>query len=254
MYRRFHDRFGTAGLVVAIVALVAAIGGTALAAGGLSAAEKSLIKKEVKKYAKAGPAGAPGAAGANGKAGASGLQGKPGPEGPEGLPGPEGPPGPAGEGEAGVCSAQNTECALPSGATVTGNWAFSTPGGAENAGYTAISLPLQAEPAIDDAHMVVNGLEVESNAQREASIGQSWDTTHCPGTTENPEALPGYFCLYEAEVVNLLNFGLKQPAFEPTAFYTADRNSGVIVKWVAEYPANESNPSRARGSWAYTAE
>ena len=40
MFAKLHNRFGTAGLVVAVVALIAALAGTAIAAGGLNAKQK----------------------------------------------------------------------------------------------------------------------------------------------------------------------------------------------------------------------
>jgi len=248
MYRRFHDRFGTVGLVVAIVALVAAIGGTALAAGGLSSAEKKLIKKEVKKYAKAGPQGLPGPAGTNGKDGAPGPKGAPGEAGPQG---PAGAPGP--EGQAGVCTEENTECVLPSGATETGNWSYSTLGGIEEEGFMSISLPLQAEPELDSDRIKFNGLAVESAAERDAHGGEPWDTTHCPGTPADPEAMPGYLCVYASRVENLGEFERKQPQF-PWGNATADFNSGVILTWwTHESRFNGAAPGYALGSWAYTA-
>ena len=86
MYRRFHDRFGTAGVVIAVVALIAALGGSAIAAGGaLTGKQKKEVTKIAKKYA--GKAGAPGAAGTNGTNGidgAPGLNGKDGKNGEDG--------------------------------------------------------------------------------------------------------------------------------------------------------------------------
>jgi len=88
MFHRIHDKMGTAGLIVACIALVFAMLGGAYAAttssrkhkrGGLSAAQKKLIQKEAKKwgqkYAKTGPAGADGAQGAKGDKGDAGAAG-----------------------------------------------------------------------------------------------------------------------------------------------------------------------------------
>ncbi len=230
MINRIHNRLGTAGFVVAIVALVAALSGVAIAAnGGLSGKQKKEVKKIAKQFA--------------GKNGAPGAKGDPGAPGAPGV-----------DGEDGVCSAGIPECVTPSNATLTGNWAFSTPGGAEK-GYTAISLPLQANPELEftpTSHIVFNGLAVESDAEREATAGEPrpWDTTHCPGTPADPKALPGYLCVYASEAVNISNFGFKQPVF-PTGEETADLDSGAILTWNF---ANEANPAYARGSWAYTAE
>lgn len=92
MLRRFHDRFGTAGLVVALVALVVALSGTALAAkGSLTGKQKKEVEKIAKKFA-----GKPGAAGAQGPAGPSG------PAGPKGDTGAAGDAGAAGVSPAGT--------------------------------------------------------------------------------------------------------------------------------------------------------
>src|SRR5262249_46017666 len=62
-----REPFGTAGLVVACVALIAALGGTALAAAKLNSTQKKEVEKIAKKFA--GKPGAPGAAGPPGPAG-----------------------------------------------------------------------------------------------------------------------------------------------------------------------------------------
>lgn len=85
MYRKFHDRFGSAGVVISVIALIAALGGTAIAAAGLTAQQEKQVKKIAKKYAgKPGPPGATGpvgTAGANGKDGTNGTNGKNGTDG-----------------------------------------------------------------------------------------------------------------------------------------------------------------------------
>jgi hypothetical protein len=112
--RAIREPFGTAGLIIAVVALVAALGGSAIAAkGALTGKQKKevakIAKKEAKKYAKAGaegkqgpagPAGAPGPAGAAGKdggAGPAGEKGATGATGPQGAKGDKGDPGEPGE-------------------------------------------------------------------------------------------------------------------------------------------------------------
>lgn len=260
MYRRFHNRFGTAGLVVAIVALVAAVGGTALAAGGLSSAEKKLIKKEVKKYAKAGPQGPqglPGTAGANGKDGAPGAKGAPGEAGPQGPAGPAGPAGaPGPDGEAGVCSEENTECVLPSGATMTGIYSFiddDTGDGTEffeREHVAQISYPLKVEFAPDSEHRIWVGQESES--QRIENGKPPFDTVHCPGTAQDPAALPGYLCVYDGGGYNFGVGGEKQPEL-PVGVgrqQNMDLHSGLVLSFLSEKPEVVLDS----GSWAYTAE
>jgi hypothetical protein len=97
--RAIREPFGTAGLIVAMVALVAALGGTALAAkGALTGKQKKEVEKIAKKFAgPAGPAGPTGPAGANGTNGAKGETGAPGAPGTPGSPGAAGTPGDPGE-------------------------------------------------------------------------------------------------------------------------------------------------------------
>jgi len=90
--RAIREPFGTAGLVVACVALIAALGGTALAAGKLTGKQKKEVEKIAKKFAgkpgangAQGPAGPQGTAGANGKDGAAGQNGTNGTNGTNGA-------------------------------------------------------------------------------------------------------------------------------------------------------------------------
>jgi hypothetical protein len=87
MYRKFKDRFGTAGVVLGVIAIVLAIGGSALAASGLNGKQKKEVKGIAKSFQGTGPAGAqgapgsPGAAGAKGDNGTNGTTGTPGADG-----------------------------------------------------------------------------------------------------------------------------------------------------------------------------
>jgi len=86
--RAIREPFGTAGLIVACVALIAALGGTAFAAAKLNSTQKKEVEKIAKKYA-----GAPGATGATGPAGTNGTNGKDGTNGTNGEKGAPGAPG-----------------------------------------------------------------------------------------------------------------------------------------------------------------
>lgn len=92
--RAIREPFGTAGLVVACVALIAALGGTAFAAAKLSPTQKKEVEKIAKKFA--GKPGAPGAPGAQGPAGPAGKDGSNGAPGPKGATGAEGATGETG--------------------------------------------------------------------------------------------------------------------------------------------------------------
>lgn len=212
MFSRIHEKLGSAGLIVAVVALIAALAGTAFAAAGLNGKQKKEVKKIATKVAKPGPIGPQGPAG------------PPGPAGKEGARGPQGNPGSNGkDGEDGACSVGVPECVLPSGATLTGDWAFSSKGfGA----YLEISFPLQVEPA-PTYHMV-----------------EGTPTTDCPGSVENPEAKPGHLCIYVETLGNAHG-----PEFVGSA--TGDETSG----WVGEFVPNDpSAESYGYGSWAVTSQ
>jgi hypothetical protein len=233
MFSRIKDKLGTAGLVVAVVALVAALAGTAFAAlPGLNSKQKKEVTKIAKKSGKPGPAGpqgapgAPGPKGDTGPAGAAGKDGAPGKDGENGTDGKNGT-----DGENGFCSISVPECVLPSGATLTGNWAASGPGlsepGTECAAgcqvVTAISYPLRV-PGVSENIQYVEGT-----------------TENCPGTPSEPDAAPGFVCVYVAP-----SFGTSEPSFGSTKDYT----SGLVMRFEHQ---NVESELRASGTWAVTA-
>lgn len=228
MFKRIHERLGTANLVVAIVALIAALGGTAIAAQvGLNSKQK----KEVKKIAKGlvptgpqGPAGAPGVKGDTGTPGAPGAKGDPGPQGPPGEDGATGPTGPAGP----------TETVLPPEETSTGTWGFAAE---ESQGLSlpvAINFPLRTIPApaefLPSSNLIVKG--------------EDSPTAECPGTVNDPQAAPGEFCLY-AVVLS----GASPALAVNDELWSADRSSGLVFPFDIE----TEGLARGRGTWAVTA-
>jgi hypothetical protein len=80
-----REPFGKAGLIVACLALIAALGGTAFAAAKLNGTQKKEVEKIAKKFQGTGPAGPQGSAGANGKDGSNGTNGKDGANGANGA-------------------------------------------------------------------------------------------------------------------------------------------------------------------------
>jgi Collagen triple helix repeat (20 copies) len=238
LYRRFHDRFGTAGLVVAVIALIAALAGTALAAGGLTKQQEKQVTKIAKKYAgkpgATGPQGPQGPAGAKGDTGAKGDPGSAGAPGAagksviasnasgvecseggtkfevegsgksskvcNGKEGPEGPTGPEGAlGTAGTT--------LPPGATETGTWGF---GGKFTSSTEPIvpisfSIPLAAPLGPTKVHLIDNdGEEVvinEGSGAREFKAAAA----ACSGTAANPTAGAGNLCLYSGSQLDNIN-------------------------------------------------
>src|SRR6476659_7771345 len=85
LYHRFKDRFGTAGVVLGVIAIVLAIGGSALAASGLTGKQKKEVKAIAKSFQGTGPAGPQGAPGPQGLPGAKGDNGAAGTNGTNGT-------------------------------------------------------------------------------------------------------------------------------------------------------------------------
>lgn len=188
MFSRIHQRLGTAGFVVAVVALVAALSGSAFAA------KQFITKQEAVKIAKkyAGKRGPTGPAGPQGPAGSPGARGSTGSQGLEGATGPAGP----------------TETELPPGKTSTGEWSFSGKGVFGT--LFTISFPLRVKPA-PTFHWIGPG---ESS------------TTECPGSASVPKAEPGQLCVYAASVEHAGEGSSHRPVF--TGVYTSDRTSGLV--------------------------
>jgi len=212
--RAIREPFGTAGLIVAMIALVAALGGTAFAAAKLNSTQKKEVEKIAKKYA--GNPGAPGAQGPTGPAGAAGKDGTNGTNGKDGANGTPGTPGTNGKSVA-VEEIQTggTECGgaggafveeeggstveicngapwaaggtLPKGRSESGTWdvvTYHTPlGGGSEVGQTSVSfgIPLKSTPI------------VKYVGEGEAGTAHA---TECPGTPEAPKAAEGFLCVY----------------------------------------------------------
>jgi hypothetical protein len=109
--RAIREPFGTAGLIVACVALVLALTGAAFAAAGLTGKQKKEVEKIAKKYA-----GKPGAAGAAGPAGPQGPAGAAGKDGANGTNGTDGTNGSNGQS---VTLGTATGCGVPGGTKLT---------------------------------------------------------------------------------------------------------------------------------------
>jgi len=221
--RSIREPFGIAGVIVACVALVAALGGGAYAAsGGLTGKQKKEVEKIAKKYA--GQPGATGAAGSAGPTGPAGAKGDTGAKGETGSAGSNGSPGgpgangksvvatQIGPGEA-TChknggavyevedSGEPTEICngsegspwalkgLPKGATETGVWTFNASEASASGGRVFVpisfSVPLSQK---------ITG---EANIHYVEAAG---DAT-CQGKLTEPKAPEGMICIYVNEVV-----------------------------------------------------
>lgn len=216
MYRRFHDRFGTAGVVIGVIALIAALGGTALAAGGLTKAQEKQVTKIAKKYAgkpgAAGVAGTNGTNGTNGKDAAPGAAGSPGSDGegvtvaaasaaecPEGgtkfsngtgtgkaCNGAEGEEGPPGTGGGGT---------LPEDATETGTYLIgdTSPVYGGLVSTTAISFPIPLDDGLDSSHIIYL-----APGESDGNCNDGFSTNGTPSSA-NPEAASGYLCIFSGD-------------------------------------------------------
>ena len=236
MISRIHQKLGTAGFVISIVALVAAMGGAAYAAsGGLTGKQKKEVEKIAKKYAgKPGANGAPGSPGAKGDAGAAGPEGKQGPEGPEGEQGPEGEPGPPGAIHPGET--------LPEGASETGTWSFGT--GSGKYAFPALSFPIPLEVPLPAGEQAVHlgGFPAANIAGNGSQFG---DSAACQGSVNEPTAPPGALCIYLGEF---------EGAFKVTEVLQPDGSTGEVGTAGAEiWLLGVEAEAWATGSWAVTA-
>jgi collagen type VII alpha len=226
-----HQKLGTAGFIISIVALVAALGGGAYAAsGGLSGKQKKEVTKiaqtEAKKFA--GKTGATGSAGANGTNGAKGDTGAAGSTGAEGKQGPEGKPGKEGpEGEPGEDGSPWTlGGVLPANATETGTWSASGLEGTEVLVPISFAIPLKAGLAAAKTHVV-------------PATGEGV----CNGTAEAPKAPAGELCVYKQEFTGVTLFGV-------TKISGVEAGTGKSGAFIGL--EGVTSASQAYGSWAVT--
>jgi hypothetical protein len=244
MLNRIHQKLGTAGFVISVVALVAALGGGAYAAsGGLSGKQKKEVEKIAKKYA--GKPGAPGAAGAKGDTGAkgdAGAKGEAGPAGPQGQPGPQGPQGVQGpQGPAGTTGFTSS---LPAGSTETGTFASTYRNGSEGAQVwvpISFSIPLAAAKEQNAAFYM-------SEKRKEEEENEEIPASGCEGSVGHPTAPEGVLCVYPAaetlEGSTFLGFSLNegaegyQTAGAALLFFVGGAGGGleVVGTWAVTAP------------------
>lgn len=270
MLRKFHDRVGTAGLVVAVVALVAALGGTALAAKPIitklnqisPSVQKQLAGKKGSK-GDPGPAGPAGAAGPAGGAGAAGKNGGAGPTGPTGTTGTTGPTstvkGPTGltglTGPTGVCG--GVPCILPSGVTETGAWSMAPSSAKEITdeefrGYAPISfsIPLSAESeGFSSVVYLPYCEEKEGTDKEECEEKVEAGEANCAGTALEPKAAKGFLCLYAATGEAAGNLVTARKAGEPGAIGFSKTGASVAsLQKITRGPVS----GYFGGTWAVT--
>jgi hypothetical protein len=277
--RRLREPFGKAGLVVAIIALVFALGGGAWALSSSTSAGKQKAKiSKTKRHAR-GIRGPQGPVGPEGPEGPAGVNGKNGTNGQAGANGTNGTPGKSvisGEEPAGancteggywfeiqgtgnkqyVCNGGGGSGGggtLPLGQTLTGNWSFSVPKGGEEDGESikalvSISYPLRAEFdfGIPDERWIGRDEWLEP--------GEEYDTEHCPGTAFDPEAAPGFLCFYAEAMVNAGEGPRRRWCGSPSGFGTSagtTPRSGATAAFCVIDPTKQAY---GYGTWAVSAD
>jgi len=229
MLSRLHNKLGTAGLVVSIVALIAALSGAAIAAPKFitKPEAKKIATKEAKKWAKkipgptgpAGPQGAPGAPGAQGPVGPAGAPGAKGATGATGKTGAPGAPGDDGAtGPTGATGPGLEPMILPPGETETGAWSYGQTKGQLVLSSIEFNIPLEEAPT---------PVFLKAGVTNE----------NCPGSFESPDAEPGFLCIYEAEGTGIVGEVIPGTYGATMIFFNLPEN-GI----------------QAFGSWAVTAE
>lgn len=225
MVDRIHQKLGTAGFVIAIVALIAALGGGAYAAsGGFSAKQKEEIRRIAKQFTgKPGEPGATGSPGANGKNGLDGLGGENGEPGEAGVRGKsvlvgETAPGCAaggitveieGSGEAHeVCNGEKGDNGdngepwtaggtLPEGSTETGSWSMgAVPTAPESFISEPIFAPLSFTIPISAPLAGAKVHYINPAGEEVVGLGVTQPPTTCTGEAASPTAPGGELCVY----------------------------------------------------------
>jgi hypothetical protein len=246
-------------MVVAVIALVFAATGGALAAtssndgashtGSLAVARVSKTKPKAK--VKAGPRGPAGPAGKNGAPGATGPAGPAGATGPTGAVGPAGPAGTNGtngtngkEGKPGEKGEEGSPWTaggtLPSGQSESGVYAIRKTDnafGEETA--TAISFGIPLHEAPEEAEFIPSGGQL---------------SPRCKGSAEKPEASPGTLCVYEGEAARGHKGGLMHAGI-PILGVTGGGpgTTGAVVLFQTETPKTAGEETSNEGTWVVTA-
>jgi hypothetical protein len=207
-------------MLVAIIALLVALGGSSYAA--LKLPKGSVGPRQLKKNAVTSPKVKPGSLRLSDfrKADRTSLRGPQGIQGSQGIQGVQGPEGPFPSGD------------LPSGKTIRGTYAIAVPTGSTNFIATSISFGFQLASA-PIAHVIADG---------------GAPPPECPGSVTNPQAQAGHLCVYESFQHNRSNLRVFNPA---TGGSTATRwGAGVAFDAIAGVDPTESTTSY--GTWAVT--
>jgi hypothetical protein len=256
--RAIREPFGTAGLILACVALIAALSGGAYAAsGGLNGKQKKEVEKIAKKYAgkpgATGPAGPAGAAGKNGTDGTNGTNGAAGGNGESVILVNESPANCAEGGftyEVQGSGAKNEVCngdpgviqpgeTLPVGVTETGSWFMSE--GAEQLNYAPISFAIPLAADIDASHVLVIS-STSSTTEKEKC-----DNGVAGAGPANPQADPGFLCAFVAFNSGTILGGTITKSSSPSGADVGAATAGALLNLFAENPG-----LKAWGTFAVT--
>ncbi len=254
MFSLIRKQFGTAGLVVSIVALVAALGGSAFAAAKFVTKQEAtkIAQREAKKFpGPAGPAGAAGAAGAAGPQGPAGAAGKAGSTGPTGNTGTTGPTGPAPSVLTGVWSAGGEKGAAGGSVPLLASISYLL--GLKNTPKVVyVGAPggfFKTETGLEAIVIDQETGKVTSSAQTPAEL----EVLCGSGTIANPSAKPGSLCVFaqveEAIPADLAKLFLAESSnfwINPTP------KNGVALPFTLKEAelGFETTGGIAKGSWA----
>ena len=281
MFSRLHQHFGTAGMILAIMALVVALAGGAYAASNAGSGDAAASAK-----AKKGPRGPKGPKGDTGAQGPEGKQGQAGANGKDGTNGTNGDKGANGTSvtstefatsEEGHCTEGGSKFVvgagktyacngvkgdqgdpgdpwtaggtLPEDATETGMWAV-TGKYAENAAVAApISFPIPLSAA-DVATLNASCGFFECGDVVILAVGEG-NTTNCPGTAGAPKAASGKLCIYPTKLEGYAEIIGKKAFVKQSLDGSLGLNeSGALV--FGTRGSGEGTVEGA-GSWALTA-
>ena len=251
MFQQVRERLGSAGLAVAVLALIVALSGGAYAATqSAKKSSKTLTNAQIialiKKQTKPGPQGAPGPQGSPGQAGtqgAQGTQGLPGKQGDQGVPGDQGDPGPPGdpgksvkvtpftgaeeeppnegpcEGEGGATMEvelsliEDTICNGKEGSPWTAGGVL-PPGAVETGAWGFNATTADTDVVAPISFTIPLGAAISSthtHFQGEPNFGDS-----CNELAFEPQADPGHLCVY---------FGFSPPVNATLQFFTDPINN-----------------------------
>jgi hypothetical protein len=259
--KALREKLGPAGFTLAIIAMVFALAGGAYAAsGGLNSKQKKEVKAIAKSFAgKDGEDGAPGANGAKGDRGEPGNNGT-SVTGVDATAG-ECPNGgvkyTSASGDNAVCNGEDGETGftetLPAGKTETGTWAV--------AGTYASTVHVYAPLSFSIPLSEVDAEEISEEPEpfvfphiHVLAVGVD-ETTECPGTALDPQAVAGNICVYTTQASgyfpNVRFVVTPEEAVQGTLSHLGVSTSGAIVLGISQ--SGGAAALEGVGAWAVTA-